>query len=195
MWGSDCQPAACCCCFSFLPFTGDDTPSELHHPLSSCCFRPALKGREKKNTFTNIYLCSNLHLDTYKKKESTKPGTMWGKGPIMHDNADGHKFSVPSENSAHQIPPTTICSPYTSLHGFCQTIWSNHVQTHTTHTLAPVCGLRKSFYKEKTEVLESTKQKPVQQQREIKPLKGNQFLREKQQNWVIGQRENVIPPR
>jgi hypothetical protein len=68
------------------------------------------------------------------------------------------------------------------------------VQTHTTHTLAPVCGLRKSFYKEKTEVLESTKQKPVQQEREIKPLQGNQILREKQQNWVIGQRENVIPP-
>jgi hypothetical protein len=69
------------------------------------------------------------------------------------------------------------------------------VQTHTTHTLAPVCGLRKYFYKEKTKVLESTKQKPVQQEREIKPLQGNEILREKQQNWVIGQRENVIPPR
>jgi hypothetical protein len=69
------------------------------------------------------------------------------------------------------------------------------VHTHTTHTLAPVCGLRKSFYKEKTKVLESTKLKPVQKEREIKPLQGNQILRGKQQIWVIGQRENVIPPR
>jgi hypothetical protein len=64
--------------------------------------------------------------------------------------------------------------------------------TYHTHTLAPVYGLRKSFYKEKTEVLESTKQKPVQQEREIKPLQGNQILREKQQKFIG---ENVIPPR
>lgn len=155
------------------------------------------KGGKKKthspiSTFVQNYTWTHTKR---RKPYSTKPGTMWGKVPIMHDNADGHRFSVPSENSAHQIPPTTICSPYTSLHAFCQTIWSNHVQTHTTHTLAPVCGLRKFFDKEKTEVLESTKQKPVQQEREIKPLQGNQILREKQQNWVIGQRENVIPPR
>ncbi len=155
------------------------------------------KGGKKKHIhqYLPLFKTTPEHIQKRRKPYSTKPGAMWGKGPIMHDNADGHKFSVPLENSAHQIPPTTICSPYTSLHAFCQTIWSNHVQTHTTHTLAPVCGLRKYFYKEKTKVLESTKQKPVQQEREIKPLQGNEILREKQQNWVIGQRENVIPPR
>ncbi len=142
MWGSDCQPAACCCCFSFLPFTGDDTPSELHHPLSSCCFRPALKGREKKkrlpiSTFIQNYTWTHTNI---RKPYSTKPGAMWGKGPIMHDNADGHKFSVPSENSAHQIPPTTICSPYTyhcmhSVKQFDPTMCKHIPHTHTAPSL------------------------------------------------------------
>lgn len=149
MWGSDCQPAACCCCFSFLPFTGDDTPSELHHPLSSCCFRPALKGRGKKKTFTNIYLYSKLHLDTYKYKETLQ---YQARRHVREGTNNAWQCRWPQVLCSIR----ELCSPnpshhnmfpiHISLHAFCQTIWSNHVQTHTTHTHRPQFAVSESLF-------------------------------------------------